>query len=316
MAHPIKASLHFSSDGSQICSINPHFLLLCKAGGIVDRVILWPRDGNMVKSENGNKRQPACKPECPVSSEKFDAVIFDMDGVLTATASVHASSWKRAFDQYLRLRSARSEKPFIPFDIETDYKSYVDGKLRNDGVKSFLESRGIEIPYGNPSDAPESETICGIGNLKNSILEVAIETVGVDTFQGSVDFVNYVRKQELKTAVVTASRNSEAILKAAGIISLFDVIVDGNDAARLDLGGKPAPDTFLQAAQELGVEPGRAVVVEDSISGIQAGRDGGFGLVIGVDHYNDPDALTGNGADLVLNDLGDMLDFGENKKGQ
>ncbi len=269
----------------------------------------------MAKNEDGDKRQPTCKPECPISCEKFDAVIFDMDGVLTATASVHASSWKRAFDQYLRLRSARSDNPFIPFDIETDYKSFVDGKLRNDGVESFLESRGIEIPYGNPSDAPETETICGIGNLKNSLLEEAIETDGVDTFKGSVDFVNYLRTQDFKTAVVTASRNSEAILEAAGIISLFDVIVDGNDAARLDLGGKPAPDTFLQAARELGVEPGRAVVVEDSISGIRAGRDGDFGLVIGVDHYNDPDALTENGATLVMTDLGDLLDYGEDKKG-
>jgi beta-phosphoglucomutase family hydrolase len=242
-----------------------------------------------------------------ITPQKFDAVLFDMDGVLTATAKVHAASWKKMFDDFLKKRSAETGEPFIPFDISTDYKLYVDGKLRDVGVSSFLESRSIKLPFGDADDPPGRETVIGLGNRKNEMVSKIIETEGVDIFEGSLALVRHLRKKGIKTAVVSASKNCETVLKVTGIIDLFDVMVDGNVAARLGLPGKPAPDTFLKAAQMLDTDPERAVVVEDAISGVQAGRAGEFGLVIGVDRHGEPDSLRNNGADIVVDDLDKLL---------
>ena len=241
-------------------------------------------------------------------SDRFDAVLFDLDGVLTATAKLHATCWKKMFDEYLAQRAAALNELFQPFDIATDYKQYVDGKLRYDGVRAFLESRDIHLPWGDPEDPPDRATICGLGNRKNELIQELLASGAVEVFESSADLVRQLRGAGLKTAVVSASKNCEAILQAAGIADLFDARVDGVVAARLHLSGKPAPDTFLEAARQLGVEPERSVVVEDAVSGVQAGRAGGFGLVIGVDRKGDPEALRNNGADIVVGDLGELLD--------
>lgn len=242
-----------------------------------------------------------------ISKEKFDAVLFDLDGVLTMTMKIHATCWKRMFDDYLQGRAARLGEPFRPFEVATDYKPYVDGKLRYDGVRSFLASRGISLPDGTPEDGVDLETVCGLGNRKDRMVNEVIASDGVETLDGSIEVARRVRAAGLKTAVVSASKNCQTVLSATGITSLFDIVVDGKVAARLGLPGKPAPDTFLEAARELGVEPGRAVVVEDAISGVQAGRAGGFGLVIGIDHHDDKQALLSNGADIVVEDLSEIL---------
>lgn len=242
-----------------------------------------------------------------ISSKRFDAVLFDLDGVLTATAKVHAGCWKRMFDEYLTRRAEARKEPFQPFDIETDYKPYVDGKPRYDGVRSFLESRGIQLPEGDPSDPPNQETICGLGNRKNELINQALKTGRVEVFEGSIALVRQLHDNGIKTAVVSSSRNCAAILDAAGISDLFALRIDGEVAARLNLAGKPAPDTFLEAARELGVDPKRTVVVEDAISGVQAGRAGNFGLVIGINRKDDATALQENGADIVVTDLEKLL---------
>jgi beta-phosphoglucomutase family hydrolase len=242
-----------------------------------------------------------------ITPQKFDAVLFDMDGVLTATAKVHAASWKKLFDGFLEKRAAESGEPFTPFDIKTDYKLYGDGKWREEGVSSFLESRSIKLPVGDADDPPESETVLGLGNRKNDLVTKIIETEGVDIFEGSIALVHLLRSKGIKIAVVSASKNCEMVLNVTGITNLFDVMVDGNVAARLGLPGKPAPDTFLQAAKMLDTEPQRAVVVEDAISGVQAGKAGNFGLVIGVDRHGEPDSLKNNGADIVVDDLDKFL---------
>ena len=242
-----------------------------------------------------------------VTKDRFDAVLFDLDGVLTDTAKVHAACWKRMFDDFLRQRAAEYDEPFRPFDIATDYKLHVDGKPRFDGVRSFLESRGIHLPYGDPDSPPNNETICGLGNRKNEMVKEALESEGVEAYEGSVAFIRHLRSQGIKTAVVSSSSNCESVLRSVGIADLLDVRVDGEVAARLGLAGKPAPDSFLKAAEELGVAPERTVVVEDAISGVQAGRNGGFGLVIGVDRKGDAEALWENGADIVVPDLAEML---------
>jgi len=247
--------------------------------------------------------------DATINPQKFDAVLFDMDGVLTATAKVHAASWKKMFDGFLKKRAAETGEPFIPFDINTDYKLYVDGKLRDEGVSSFLESRGITLPSGDAGDPPDRDTVIGLGNRKNKLVNKIIETDGVDIFEGSLALVRLLRRKGIKTAVVSASKNCETVLKVTGITDLFDAVVDGNIAARLGLPGKPAPDTFLKAAQMLDTEPERAVVVEDAISGVQAGRAGNFGMVIGVDRHGEPDSLRNNGADIVVDDLDKLLPF-------
>jgi alpha,alpha-trehalase len=243
-----------------------------------------------------------------IARDRFDAVLFDLDGVLTATARLHSACWKRMFDEYLQRRAAETGEPFVPFEIATDYKNHVDGKLRYDGVRSFLSTRGIDLPWGDPDDPPDRETVCGLGNRKNELIGELLETDGVEVYEESVAWVRHLRERGFATAVVSASKNCERVLQAAGIEDLFDTRIDGVVAGELGLPGKPAPDTFLEGARRLGVAPERAVVVEDAVSGVQAGRAGGFGMVIGVDRSGDPEALRAGGADVVVADLGELLD--------
>jgi beta-phosphoglucomutase family hydrolase len=242
-----------------------------------------------------------------IAKEKFDAVLFDMDGVLTATASIHADCWKEMFDDFLHRYSEKSGQAFQPFEIGSDYRLYVDGRRRYEGVRTFLESRGIHLPEGEANDPPSMETICGLGNRKNDMVNEAIRSRGVEPFAGSVALVRHLREAGFKTAVVSASANCQTVLEGAGIADLFDTRIDGKVASEKNLPGKPAPDTFLAAAELLNVPPKRAVVVEDAISGVQAGRDGNFGLVIGVSREGDPEDLRKNGADIVVNDLSEVL---------
>jgi alpha,alpha-trehalase len=243
----------------------------------------------------------------PITPDRFDAVLFDLDGVITATAKVHAVCWKKLFDEYLRKRAADKKEPFRPFEIETDYKLYVDGKPRYEGVRSFLESRSIHLPYGKPDSPPDQESIFGLGNRKNEMLNDVIESEGVERIESSITLIRLLRSQGIKIAVVSSSANCRTILRAAGIEDLFDARVDGEVATQMKLTGKPAPDTFLAAAKQLGADPKRAVVVEDAISGVQAGRAGNFGLVIGVDRKGDAESLRDNGADIVVSDLEEIV---------
>lgn len=242
-----------------------------------------------------------------ITPERFDAVLFDLDGVLTDTAKVHAACWKRMFDAFLQQQATTHNTPFQPFEIETDYKLYVDGKPRFDGVRAFLESRGIQLPEGTPGDLAERETICGLGNRKNDLVNRVLEDEGVEAYPGSVNLVKQLRQQGIKVAVVSSSANCETVLRAAGILELFDTRVDGNVASRMKLAGKPAPDTYLKAAELLGATPDRAVVVEDAISGVQSGSAGGFGLVVGVARHDNAEELKQNGATVVVTDLGDLV---------
>jgi alpha,alpha-trehalase len=242
-----------------------------------------------------------------LTADRFDAVLFDLDGVLTDTAAVHARAWKTMFDDYLRRSAERHGDPFEPFTIDGDYKTYVDGKPRYDGVRSFLLSRDIHLPEGTSGDAADTETVRGLGNRKNDLVNRLLDDEGVIRYEGSVRLVEQLREQGIKLAVVSSSKNCVTVLAAAGIIDLFDARVDGVVAAQRGLPGKPAPDTFLAAAADLGATPERAVVVEDAISGVQAGRAGGFGLVIGVDREGHPEALRSNGADIVVSDLGELV---------
>ncbi len=243
-----------------------------------------------------------------VTADGFDAVLFDLDGVLTSTARVHSVCWKKMFDEFLRQRAADTGEAFVPFDPDGDYKRYVDGKPRYDGVRSFLESRGIELPDGHPDDPPSASSACGLGNRKDRLFNEVLNAEGAETYDGTIRWARALRGRGMKTAVVSSSKNCKSIMEAAGIEDLFDVRMDGEIAQRLRIPGKPAPDTYLRAAEELGVRPERAVVVEDALSGVQAGRRGGFGLVIGVDRHGDAEALRENGADIVVTDLAEMLD--------
>jgi beta-phosphoglucomutase family hydrolase len=243
----------------------------------------------------------------PVAKERFDAVLFDLDGVLTATASIHAACWKRMFDAFLQRRAAQSRQSYEPFDLLHDYGPYVDGMLREDGVRAFLASRAIQLPEGSAADGPEQETIIGLATRKDLMVKELIASGHVGTYAESIAWVRQLRAQGLKTAVVSASKNTPEVLRAAALTELFDTVVDGNVAAREGLAGKPAADTFLYAAKMLGVAPARAVVVEDAISGVRSGKAGGFGLVIGVARHVEGAALTASGADLVVADLGELL---------
>ena len=238
-----------------------------------------------------------------IDPERFEAVIFDMDGVITDTATVHARAWKRLFDDVLRADAEATGRPFKPFDIEHDYLPYVDGKARHDGVRSFLASRGIQLPEGADDDPPEAETVHGLGTRKNAYFLEAIERDGVEAFPAAVALVRALRESGVRTAIISASRNAAGVLQAAGVDTLFDARVDGDTAAELGLPGKPDPAVFLEAARRLGAAPGRSVVVEDAESGVEAGSAGGFGLVIGVDHAGRPDRLLESGADVVVHDL-------------
>ena len=239
--------------------------------------------------------------------EQIRACLFDMDGVMTETATVHAAAWKQMFDEYLRERAKRAGQQFKPFDLVSDYNTYVDGKPRYDGVRSFLQSRGIELPQGSPSDPPEAETVDGLGNRKNELVLKLIHEQGVKAFPGSVKLGKAVRDAGLKTAIVSSSANCKEVIEAAGIEGLFDARVDGNAVEREHLKGKPAPDTYLHAAEELGVAAANAAVFEDALAGVESGRAGRFGYVVGVNRGDHADALREHGADVVVDDLAELL---------
>jgi beta-phosphoglucomutase family hydrolase len=246
-------------------------------------------------------------PGATLLPESIRACLFDMDGVLTDTATVHAAAWKQTFDDSVRRGAERTGEPFRPFDAGADYDEYVDGKPRSDGVRSFLASRGIALPEGSPDDAPSAETVAGVGNRKNETVLRLIRERGVESYPGSVRFVHAIRGAGLRTAVVSSSANCREVLEAAGIADLFDARVDGTTIEHDHLDGKPAPDSFLAAARELGVEPAAAAVFEDALAGVAAGRAGRFGYVVGVDRAGQAVALRRHGADVVVADLADLL---------
>jgi beta-phosphoglucomutase family hydrolase len=238
--------------------------------------------------------------------DRIRAGLFDLDGVLTKTAAVHAAAWKEMFDEFLRRRAEQTGQPLVPFDIHADYDRYVDGKPRADGVRSFLASRGIELPEGGPDDPPSAATVHGLGNRKNELV-LAKLAGGVEVYPGSVRYVEALRDAGLPRAVVSSSANTRAVLKVTGLDTLFDEVVDGVVAEQEGLAGKPAPDTFLAAARALGVAPGDAAVFEDALAGVEAGRAGGFGYVVGVDRTGQADELRHHGADIVVTDVADLL---------
>jgi beta-phosphoglucomutase family hydrolase len=237
------------------------------------------------------------------------ACLFDLDGVLTQTATVHNAAWAETFDAYLRRRSAQTGEPFQPFDPHEDYPRYVDGRPRADGVRTFLASRGITLPEGSPDDPPDADTVNGIGNRKNVILVRRIREDGVRVYDGSVAYVHAAKQARLACAVVSASANTPDILKITKLAELMDAVVDGNVARRLGLRGKPYPDTFAYAAEQLGARHEEAAVFEDAIAGVQAGRSGNFGYVVGVDRVgrHHAEELRAAGADIVVQDLSELL---------
>lgn len=238
----------------------------------------------------------------------IDGVIFDMDGVVTETASVHAAAWKRLFDRFLEDRARRVGEPFVPFDSDEDYRRYIDGKAREDGVRDFLAFRGISLPEGKPDDPPDAKTGWGLGNRKNNYFLNHMKEHGVRAYPSTVALVNRLMDLGRPTAIISASRNMDEVLEAAGVADLFDARVDGMVAEELHLPGKPDPAVFLEAARRLGLEPARAAVVEDALAGVEAGRRGGFALVIGVDRAGHPEALRSAGADVVVSDLSELGD--------
>jgi beta-phosphoglucomutase family hydrolase len=230
----------------------------------------------------------------------YDAALFDLDGVLTSTVEVHMRAWRQLFIDFLTKRGI--DQPYV----DSDYFNYIDGKPRYDGVRAFLASRGIQLADGDPEDSPETETVCGLGNRKNEFFNAVLREEGIRPYEGSVRLLDHLEEYETKIAVVTSSRNAMAVLEAAQLRPRFNVIVDGNVAAEEGLRGKPSPDTFLAAAHQLGVPVERAVVFEDAVSGVEAGRAGGFGLVVGVDRGVGAQRLTESGADVVVNDLAEL----------
>ncbi len=237
-----------------------------------------------------------------------DAVLYDLDGVLTDTASLHALAWKRTFDEFLERWSTAHDHPFMPFRIDPDYYQWVDGKPRLQGVSSFLESRRIVLPDGDVDDPRDADTIHALAARKNEFFNQLLTDRGVDVFEGSVRFVDAMAEAGIRAAIVSSSRNAGHVLDVVGLSDRFEDRVDGEVATELGLEGKPAPDTFLEAARRLGVEPERAVVVEDAAAGVEAGRLGGFGLVIGIDRDGDEQRLLDAGADVVVSDLAELLD--------
>ena len=247
-----------------------------------------------------------------IARTEYDAVVFDLDGVVTQTAAVHAAAWKRLFDACLAERAARASAAgdtpgaLRPFDLEADYRLYVDGKPRYDGVRDFLASRGIELPMGDPSDPPERETVCGLGNRKNDFFNAEVKEHGVRTFPSTVALIHELRDAGIKVGLMSSSKNTAMVLDVTGITDLFEVRVDGVVAAEIGLPGKPDPAMYLEAARRLGVQAARAVVVEDALSGVEAGRRGGFALVIGVDRLGQAAELAKAGADVVVADLAEV----------
>jgi beta-phosphoglucomutase family hydrolase len=256
-----------------------------------------------------------------IEKSRFDAVIFDLDGVVTQTAAVHAAAWKRLFDAYLAERAARAgtgpggasdaaggapDGALRPFDLEADYRLYVDGKPRYDGVRDFLASRGIELPMGDPSDPPGRETVCGLGNGKNDFFNAEVREHGVRTFPSTVALIHQLRDAGMRVGLMSSSKNTAMVLDVTGTTDLFEVRVDGVVAAEVGLPGKPDPAMYLETARRLGVQAARSVVVEDALSGVEAGRRGGFGLVIGVDRLGQAAELAAAGADVVVDDLAEV----------
>jgi len=259
-----------------------------------------------------------------IERSRYDAVIFDLDGVVTQTAAVHAAAWKRLFDEYLQSRAARiaagaepgaraatpgetaAADPLRPFDLDADYARYVDGKPRYDGVRDFLLSRGIDLPPGDPSDSQDEETVCGLGNRKNAFFNAEVREHGVRTFPSTIAVIGQLHEAGIRTGLMSSSKNTAMVLDVTGTTDLFEVRVDGVVAAEVGLPGKPDPAMYLEAARRMGVEAARSVVVEDALSGVQAGHRGGFGLVIGVDRLGQAEALREAGADVVVDDLAEV----------
>ncbi|HET9689732.1 MAG TPA: beta-phosphoglucomutase family hydrolase [Acidimicrobiales bacterium] len=239
-----------------------------------------------------------------------EACLFDMDGVLTKTAAVHAAAWKQTFDEVLRARARSDGSAFTPFDDHDDYDEYVDGRTRADGVRTFLASRGITLPEGSPDDAPDADTVFGVGNRKNQLLVDKIRTDGVEAYEGSVRYLRAAEAAGLRRACVSASANAADVLEAAGLSGFIEVRVDGVVVAEAGLRGKPAPDTFVEAARRLGVDPSAAAVFEDALAGVEAGAAGGFAAVVGVDRVGQADALRRHGASVVVRDLAELLGDG------
>ena len=238
--------------------------------------------------------------------ETISACLFDLDGVLTETAVLHAAAWKQAFDELLA-RRAGPDGQFVPFDAVADYDNFVDGKPRLDGTRAFLRARGIDLPEGSPDDAPGTDSVYGMANRKNDLVLDLMNQRGVTVYPGSLEFLAEVHRRPMQTAVVSSSANSAAVLQAAGLDGNFDALVDGVVAEAEHLAGKPAPDTYLEAARRLHVEPTRAAVFEDAVAGVEAGRAGGFGLVVGVDRVGQAEALLAHGADVVVADLAELI---------
>lgn len=242
-----------------------------------------------------------------VTRERFDAVLFDLDGVVTDTARLHARCWKRVFDEVLeRVAKARGE-PFRPFDADADYARYVDGRARRDGVRDFLASRGLHLPEGPEASGGDADSVAAIAARKDALFEETLGRDGVQVYDGTVRWIEYLHAEGLRTAIVSASHHCAEILRAAGLEELFEARVDGQTADRRHLAGKPAPDVFLEGARELGVPPARAVVVEDALSGVAAGRAGHFGLVVGVARHGNAADLAAAGADVAVGDLAELL---------
>ncbi|OBI87878.1 beta-phosphoglucomutase family hydrolase [Mycobacterium asiaticum] len=239
--------------------------------------------------------------------EEVRACLFDLDGVLTDTASVHTKAWKDMFDSFLSQRAESTGEEFVPFDPNGDYRQYVDGKKREDGVRSFLQSRGIELPDGSPDDSAEAETIHGLGNRKNDMFQKVLHDDGVKVFEGSRRYLEAVAEAGLAIAVVSSSANTRDVLEITGLDQFVQKRVDGVTLREENIAGKPAPDSYLRGAELLDVEPKAAVVFEDAISGVQAGRDGNFGFVVGVDRVGQAEELRENGADVVVTDLAELL---------
>lgn len=235
----------------------------------------------------------------------YEAVLFDLDGVLTPTADVHHRAWTEMFNEFL----SRRTEPLVPF-TDQDYLAYVDGKPRYDGVRSFVESRGIVLPEGDPADPPGDGSVCALGNRKNTLFHELLSRDGIAPYPGSVRLLDHLAALGVGTAVVSSSRNAHDVLTAAGLAPRFDVVVEGRVAAEEGIVGKPAPDMFLEAAERLSAAPARSVVVEDAVSGVAAGRAGGFALVVGVDRGAGAEALKSHGADIVVADLGEMVPTG------
>jgi beta-phosphoglucomutase family hydrolase len=242
------------------------------------------------------------------------ACLFDLDGVLTPTAKVHAAAWKEMFDAYLLARAHAMGTPFVPFDVVRDYEWYVDGKPRADGTRSFLAARGIELPEGSPEDRSGAETVRGLGNQKNEIVLRKLREERLAPYEGSARYVKDVRTGGLLTAVVSSSKNCKSVLSSAGIAGLFDTVVDGVVAQEMKLAGKPAPDTYLAAARSIGISPKQAAVFEDALAGVEAGRAGGFGYVVGVDRLGQAEELRIRGADVVVADLAQLLGRGTHRR--